>query len=536
MRDLAIVLRSLRNSYGFTTAIIATLALAIGANTIIVSAVEAVVLRPFPVPGIERVLDIGLYDPRFAAHYGLNPAETFDLETRTDLFDAVGGYRTVDVNLTGIGQSQRISGVATTGNFFGVFGVVPYLGRLYDDRDERLGATNVVVLSYGFWRVLTGGDKHALGRTIRLNDSSLTLIGVLPPEFSYPLGVQLWTPRPLDGFLNRRANQETQHGGGVVPTIARMRTDVTRAHVRGALTAAMARWTQEQPQFYATRSRQSIEARSLVDTWAERLRPILAILVAAVALVLLIACANVASLQLLRTTGRAHEISIRLALGASRGDIVRLFVTESAILALAGGVCGVAAGWLTLTTCSGFAASALPELYNVRVDPFVLMVAAATTMCTAIAFGTAPALRALRNNSRDVLCDGVTRTASTGRQRNRFLHGAVIVQIALALVLLLGCLTATRSLVSLLDVNPGFDADGVTTARVVFPASHYFPAQTIDAARRSLAQHEALLAEVRATPGFSAVGFTDVTPFSYLARGTRQSTALRSARSLAKRE
>jgi putative ABC transport system permease protein len=242
-RDLRTASRSLRSSRAFALTVVTTLALAIGANTVIFSAVEAVLFRPLPVPGLGSLIAIGHRVPAGNLHGGLQAAEVFDLEKRHDLFAALAGYRSVDLNLTGSGAPEHIPAVSTTGGFFDVFGIPAYLGRLYTSDDERRGATSVVVLSYDLWRALTGGDVGAIGRTLRLNDSSYTLIGVLPPGFEYPLGAQLWTPKPLDIYLDRRATDNMLHAGSIVPTIARMKRGVTLPRVQSELVAAMRRGT-----------------------------------------------------------------------------------------------------------------------------------------------------------------------------------------------------------------------------------------------------------------------------------------------------
>jgi putative ABC transport system permease protein len=262
-----------------------------------------------------------------------------------------------------------------------------------------------------------------------------------------------------------------------------------------------------------TNARLAVIARPLTLAWAGPLRQILFVLVGAVALVLLIACANIASLQLLRTTARAREIAVRLALGATRWDIIRLFATESLLLALTGGALGVALGQWLITTAGHGAAEMVPELAQLRLDPLVLAFSIATTLVTALVFGTAPAIHALRTNSRDVL-NATTRNASAGRARSRVLHGAVVIQLAISLVLLLACTVTVRSFVKLLHVDPGFDATGVLTARLVLPQSRYRVA-TIDDARRVLAIHQQLANRLRAVSGFEAVGITDTPPFGF---------------------
>jgi predicted permease len=510
-------LRSLRKSPGYTAATILILALAIGVNGVIFSAAEAVVLRPFAVPHIDDLVDVGRSDPTFGAHYGLNPAELYDLETRHDLFDAVAGYRSIDMNVTGSGDPQRVAAVVTTSGFFRVFEIQPFIGRFYNERDEREGATNVVVLSFDFWRAYTGADRNAIGRTININDSSFTILGVLPPRFTYPLGVHVWTPRPLDPLLDRHASLMTQYSGAIVPAIARMRPEMTVPRLQRALTATVKRWADQNPQIYSNRIPQPIEVRSLTVTWAGKLRPILFALIGAVVLVLLIACANIASLQLLRATSRSREIAIRMAVGASRLAVLKLFAAESALLAAAGGVIGVLLCRALIATVGRTAARIIPELQNLRISSLVLAWSAAATSLAALLFGVGPALNAMRRNARDVLNATGSRNASSGRARVGLLQATIVVQVAISLMLVLASGVALRSLVGLLRINPGFDSYGVITARVALPPSRY-KGTTVPTVQRVLALHEDLMRRLRDVPGFAAVGTADVAPFSY--RGT----------------
>jgi predicted permease len=513
-RDSRFAARSLRKSTGFTTAVVLTLAIAIGANTAIFSAVEAVLIRPLPVPNIDRVVTVGKLLTDDMSHTGLQAAEVFDLETRHDLFDAIAGYRNLNVNLTGTGDPQRIAAAVTTGGFFDVFRVRPFLGRLYDTSVTTTGATHVVVLSYDFWRDLTGGDVRAVGRTIGINDSSYTLIGVLPQGFDYPLDVQLWTPQPLDPILNRRATADGQHVGAIVPTVGRMRPGTTIQQLQSELTAALRGWTERAPKYYLHRMPQTIEARPFIVVWAGDLRPILAMLVGAATLVLLIACANVASLQLVRATGRAREIALRAALGASRPAIARQQITESLLLAAAGGLLGTILGQLLVATVGRIAAERIPELRGLHLDPLLFVCSLVATCVAAVLFGTVPAWRAASVKAGDVLAATAARGTSAGKGRQRFLHTAVVAQVALALVLLLSCGIALRSLDRLIHVDPGFESAGVVTARLVLPPSRY-PLTNIPQAFDLLAFHQRLMKRLRGLPGVDAVAEVDVAPFSY---------------------
>jgi predicted permease len=476
--------------------------------------VNSVLLRPLPVAHIDRLVALGRRNPLLNSHGGLQAAEVFSLEDRHDLFDALAGYRSVNLNLTGSGEPRHIAAVATTGEFFDVFGVHPFAGRFYDRDDERTGATSVVVLSYGLWRDLTGADRHAIGRTLRLNDSSYTIIGVAPPRFEYPVGAQVWTSRTIDIFLNRRATDTFLYAGAVVPTVARMRPDMTLPRLQSELTAAMREWATKKPQFYSMRAPRPIEARGFITAWSGQLRSILLLLIGAVALVLAIACANVGSLILLRTTGRAREIAVRMALGGSRAVIVRQLGYETLILVALGGLLGVLVANALIAAVGRFVGQRVPELAAIHVDPFVLGCAAGVMVLAAAACSVGPAFHAAGTDPRNAFGAMGSRGQSASIGRNRLLGSAVVAQIAIALMLSLGCSLAVRSVVRLLAVNPGFDPSHVVAAKMVLPFSKY-PDTTLAGAVRSLALHEHLLAELRGTRGIEAASTVDIAPFGY---------------------
>ncbi|HEY4130558.1 MAG TPA: ADOP family duplicated permease [Gemmatimonadaceae bacterium] len=513
-RDVRTSARSLRRDWMFTGAVLATLMLTTGATTMILSAIESVVLRPLPVARLDRIITIGHGVPELAAHAGMQAAEVFDLEKRNDLFDAVAGFRPADLNLTGAGTPQHITAVATTGQFFEVFDVRPYLGRLYTRADVDRGTTSVVVMSYDLWREVTGGDRRAIGRTFELNDSSYTLIGVLPPRFAYPTGAELWTPKTLNEYLDRNAREIFRYGGEVIPTVARLPDGVTLPQVQASIEAAQREWAAAKPEYYTRRNPRPIETREFTDAWSGELRPILVVLVGAVALVVLIACANIACLQLLRAAGRSREIAIRIALGGSRADVLRESAVETVLLAIGGGGLGLLLARGSLDIVSSAAAARISELGNLRIDPFVLACTAAVTTLAALLFGLLPALRASNSDPRAALSSAASRSQSASVAKGRFLRTAVVAQFALALALLLSSAVAVRSLQRLLKVNPGFSAANVLAARLTLPAARGSDT-SLAWATHALALHERILARLRTTPGIEAAGETDVIPFGY---------------------
>lgn len=511
LQDGSLALRALRASPVFVVTVVATLSVAIAACTVIASAAEALLRHPLAPADISDVVTLGHYNAQSRLHSGLMAAELFDLERRPDLFRAIAGYRSVGFNLTGMAQPRYISGITTSGDFFGVFGIAPYVGRFYGGRAELDGPSDVAVLGYGLWRDLTGGDRRIVGKTIRLNDSSFTVIGVAPPGFEYPLGAQLWTPRPLDVLLDRHASTLLQHAGAIVPTIARPRRGVTPDHLGTALAEAARAWEEREPQYYTLRRSVPLELRRLGDVWAGKLRPIVLTLIGASAFLIVIACANVGALLLLRATGRTREIAVRIALGAGRSRVARAFLVETAIVAIAGGAFGVGLAELLLSLLGSAAAWRVPELYAVRIDPFVVSLAIGVTSSVALLCAAAPMFRAFAVDPRECLAG--TRH-SFGASRSRFLRTAIVLQVAASVVLTLGCLVAVRSLEGLLATDTGFDAKHVITAEMYLPQSRY-NSVTLSGAVRALPLHEALMARLRSAPGIEAASSADIAPFGF---------------------
>jgi putative ABC transport system permease protein len=503
--------RSLFRARGFTVAAVVTLALAIGANTMVFSAVEAVLLHPLPVRAIDELVTIESGIPGMSMdHLPLATAEVYDLAERRDLFRGVAGYRMIAANLTGSGAPQRVSAIATIGPLFDVLGVRPYAGRFYTSQNIEGGDKHVVVLSYDFWQMLTGGDPASIGKTLRLDGQTYTLIGVLPPGLQYPLSVQLWTPQPPFPGFDARTNRCCR----MVTTVARLRAGVQLDHVRAELAAQMAAWRRESPQVYAIQSgagshAQSMTAIPLANALAGSLRPILFLLLGAAAFVLLIACANVASLHLVRTIGRSREIAVRSAIGASRATIAGHSFVESFLIAAAAGVLGVAGG------AAGVAAVVRTDAWQSAVtaplslDWRVCVLSGILTIAVAILAGVAPSIHAVRVSAGDLL-GSATRGATDGHSQNHFLRLAVVGQVALSLVLLLGCSLALRSLDKLLRVDPGFRPENVMRMRLALSGAHYAqnPAKTVFV--------NELLDQLRRTPGVVAAGTVSGGPFSQL--------------------
>jgi predicted permease len=512
-REIRHSCRSLLRSPVFTVSAVLTLALAIGANAAVFSAVRSVLVRPLPVTGIDElvVLRTNIPDAGFESA-GLRANEVLDLKERRDLFQEVAGYlyRPIRLNLSGLAEPQRVAALPTLGDFFGVFGVHPFLGRFYDSTDAASEDTRIAVLSYGFWRDFTGRDAAIVGRTIQLDNEAFEVVGVLPPGFEYPRGVQLWTPHPLQmaGHLFHRENGRCCL---LVRTVARLQPGVEPARLRAELASAKRGWAQEFPESYP--SVEVLDASPFRHVFAGQLRPILFLLLGATGIVLLIACANVASMQLVRAVTRNKELAVRVALGARRSAIVRYAAAEGLLVAVVGAGLGVVVAWLVVGMIgrSDAAQHVIPG--SVRLDPLVILFTAATTILAFLIIGLVPALRSSAVQPGNALAS-VSHGASAGRRSNRLLGTAAIVQVALALTLLLGTGVALRSLARLLAVDPGFRPDGVVALHLNLPVPQEFPEERL--AAHGIAFYEGVLERLAAAPGVEGVATTTGEPFGNL--------------------
>jgi predicted permease len=504
-RDVRYALRGMAKRPGYTAIIVATLALGIGANTAIFSAVNAVLLRPVPTPELHRlvvvrgnILRLNLLDNPISA------GEAVDLMRRRDLFTSSTGFTQTSRNLTGLGEPRRVALTQTIGEFFAVFGVRPAVGRVYDPSDSQEGAAPVAVLGHSLWQELSGGDPGFVGRSIELNGQPHRVVGVLPPEFRYPYDAQVYAPYTLD----QRALSPERRWSLNFTFVGRLAPAVTLDRLPTELRAEAQSWGQRlgMVEQYSP-SNYSMTPVPFVQHVSGDLRQILFVLGGAVALVLLIACANVASLQLVRATGRAKELAVRAALGAGRGAIGRQLLVENLALAASGGIAGVLLGQWLLGVLARQGAAEYRALDGVALDGRVLAFTALVTILAGLAFGAVPALRAARVDVQDAL-KGSGRGSSMGADRHRFLRGSVVLQMALTVVLLAASTLTVRSLARLLATDPGFRPEQVMTARLSLSGSRYptGPAR--------VAFYQSLLERLRAAPGVASVGLAAYPPFT----------------------
>ncbi|MGA2119603.1 MAG: ABC transporter permease [Bryobacteraceae bacterium] len=491
LQDIRYGIRMVVQSPGFAAIAILTLALGIGANTALFSVVNGVLLNPLPYQQPDRLVAIYSRTKEFS-HSSISYPNFLDWERNQRSFSCMAAFREENYNLTGEGEPERVKGEMVSANFFSVLGVNPIAGRQLRPEEDRMGAPPVALISGGFWQRKFGSSPDALGKTLRLDGVGYTVVGVIPAEFRYQSGnfensdvyvpIGQWSDRT---FRDRRTSMG-------MDAVGRLKPGVTLQQAQADMDAVAQALAERYPD--ANKGR-GIAMVSLKQDVVGAIQPFLMVLLAAVAFVLLIACVNVANLLLARSTGRTREFAIRAALGASRVRVVRQLLTESLILSCAGGGLGLLlAAWGTQAAI-GLMPEALPSTQSVHVDSSVLLFTLAASVLAGIFFGLAPALGTSREDLQATLKEG-GRGSSGARHR---LHGLfVAVEMATALVLLVGAGLMVRSLAKLWSVNPGFNPRNVVTFSISIPT---IPGATPDAIRASMRQ---LQDTVAAVPGVEA--------------------------------
>jgi predicted permease len=487
LKDIQYAVRMLAKNPGFAVIAILTLALGIGANTAIFSVVNGVVLNPLPYPQPNHL--VSLYRKAFKFDQASVPYLSFlDWQKGNRTYEAMAGYRGDDYNLTGMGDAERVPIGQVSADFFPVLGENPIAGRFFRADEDRPGGAPVVVLGEGFWKRKFGAAPDVLGRTLMLNGTGYTVIGIVRDNFKIFTEGAVYVPI---GQWNDPTFRDRAIGMGM-DVVARLRPGVTLAQARADMDSVAQQQAIEYPD---SNGGMGITAVRLLDDLVGKRKPILFILLGAVGFVLLIACVNVANLLLARSTGRARELAIRLALGATRGRIIRQLLTESVLVALAGGALGLLlAAWGTNVMLKLLPA-ALPRMDEIGVDGRVLAFTLGASLLAGILFGLAPALKISRSDVQTSLKEG---GRSVVRTRNRAQGVLVVAEIAMALVLLVGAGLMIRSVEQLWRVNPGFDPHNAVEFSVALA-----PDKITDAAKIR-ASYRQLLDELTTTPGVEA--------------------------------
>ena len=502
LQDLRYGIRTLLKRPGFSLVAVATLAIGIGASTVIFTVVNAALLRGLPYKEPNRLVHLWEKTPKtdFSKREFSYP-DYQDYQQNT-VFEGLAGYSGGGAILSGMGDPENIDTPRASANFFSVLGVEPYLGRTFQAGDDVPNGPRVAVLTYGLWQRRFGGDPSALGRGITLNGQSFTVVGVLPSTFQFALqNADLWVPyQPTRNQLSYRF----MHGTNV---FGRLKPGVTQEQAQSEMNVIAGRIEQ---QFNDSHAGTTARVVPLQEEIVGTVRPILLVLLAAVGFVLLIACANVASLLLTRSLARQKEVAIRSALGASRWRLIRQLLTEAIVLSLAGGAIGlVIASWgvpALVATLPQNQLDALPFLKSLKIDLGILGFSFGLSLLTGIVFGLAPSLQSSRLDLNEVLKEGGRHaTAGTGQ---RLRSAMVVGEIALAVVLLVGAGLMMKSLLRLLQTNVGFNTNNLLTMRIVLPPSKYPEAPQV------FNYYTQLQERVRNLPGVVSAGTVDILPLN----------------------
>jgi predicted permease len=481
LQDIRFGLRMLCKNPGFTAVAVLTLALGIGANTAVFSVVNGVLLKPLPYAQPDRLVAVYAKNKAFD-HSSISYPNFLDWVRDQHSFSGLAAYRGDDYNLTGMGEPQRVSAEMVSANFFPILGINPVIGRQFRPEEDQIGAQPVALISGGFWEREFGSSRDAVGKTLDLNGIGYTIVGVIPASFQYQsFNFQDNTDVfvPIGQWSNAIFRRRDANMG--MDAIGRLKPGITLAQAKDDMDAIAARLAEAYPG--ADRD-SGIALYSLQQDLVGHIRPFLLVLLAAVAFVLLIACVNVANLLLARSRARTREFAIRAALGASQRRVIRELLTESLVLALAGGACGLVLALWGTQAALGVLPQALPRAQSVHVDVRVLLFTFVASVMAGVLFGLAPAIKTARGNLHETMKES-GRGASGARHR---LQGAfVIAEMALALVLLIGAGLMIRSLANLWDVNPGFNPRNLVTFGFSYPKTF---GGTPDAVRASMLQVE----------------------------------------------
>jgi putative ABC transport system permease protein len=500
--DVRYAFRVMFRTPSFAVAVVSVLALGIGANTTIFSIVNAVLLRPLPFEEPERLVRIFTRTPG-GRLFELSPGKFYDWQRDARSFEGMAMYQCCgfrELALTGTGAARTVRATAVSAGFFEVVRARPALGRVFRQEEDTPGGRYVVVLSERFWRAEFGGNPDVIGRTVKLNDEPYTIVGVMPATASVAswtaMASDVWVPLALTDEQRADRGNHNRYGAG------RLKRDVELAQAQAEMDAISARLAREFP---TSDDRWGAVVIPMQEEIVGNSRTMLLMLLGAVGLVLLIACANVGNLLFTRALSRRKEIAIRSALGAGRGRVFQQLLTEALLLAGAGGALGLLLAYGTLTSASTLLASQVPRAEEISIDGPVLLFAVGVSMLTGMLAGTLPAVRAGRSDLNDALKEGGLSDGAIGVGTRRLL---IVCEVALSLVLLMGAGVMIQSLLALRHGDTGFDPNNVLTMRVRLVDARYpSPVQ-----RSSF--FDAALQRIRALPGVEAAGTINDLPFA----------------------
>lgn len=465
IHDMRHAIRGLRRDPVLALRATLTLAVCIGANTTVFSIVNSILMRPLPYPGSDRIHWLRERAGKHQLEFGIG-ADYYSLREQNRVFEDVAAYDTLTLNWNGIEKPLQVDAAQVTPSFFHVMGSQPLLGRYLAPEEQGVKAPAVVVLSYAFWRSRMASDAHVVGKTITLDRMPNTIIGVMPQGFDYPAGTQVWRPLPMDEAEQRP--RSVARPMRMVNMLARLKPGLGRRELETELSRLARMIRAEYPKDFETAgflAGMAITVQPLQERLTGDVRPTLLVLSGAVGLVLLIACVNVANLLLARASTRQRELAVRLALGSDRGRIIRQMLTESALLALPGGLAGVAVAYLAVGGLNAWKPLVLERYPAIYMDFPTLAFTLGLTLATGLLFGMAPAVTAARVSIHEALkCGG--HVQSGGRPVTRLRQLLVVAELGVSLVLLIGAGLLARSFLKLTNADLGFPAPNLLTMRV----------------------------------------------------------------------
>ena len=498
LHDLRYAARLQRKNPGFTVIAIIALALGIGANTAIFSVVNTVLLRPLPYKDPERLVMVWEDATKLGYPHDTPAAANFvDWRDQSQVFEGMAAIADTSFNLTGSGDPERLEGRRVSANMFPLLGVEPQIGRVFTAAEDQPGAQHVVLLSYALWQRRFGGDPGIIGKSLTLNGENHVVVGVMPARFQFPSSDdQAWVPI---AFTQEEAGNRNRH---YLQVLARLKPGVSLTQAQSEMSTIAARLQQQYPQ---SNTDLGAAVQPLHEHLVGDIRPALLVLLGAVGLVLLIACANVANLLLARAAVRQKEIAVRVALGARRWRLIRQFLTESVLLSTFGGLVGLAIAYGGLVLLKAFIPENISQAREISMDLKVLGFTFLVSVATGLIFGLAPAIQAARFNQIDTLKEG-GRDAATGGSGKRLRGLLVTAEVAISLVLLIGAGLLINSFLRLRNVDPGFRADNLLTMKIVLPEPKYEEMQ-----RRSVFYTE-LINRVQSLAGVRSAAVTSNLP------------------------
>lgn len=502
--NLRLAVRSLWKSPAFALVSITVLALGIGANTAIFSVVNAVLLRPLPYKNADRIVAVQTYWIPSQRTGQVSMPDFVDWHNQSQSFEQMAYYQDWPHSIFANDLALQVNAAVAEPAFFKVLGVQPQLGRLYLDNDRRESGTRVMVLSDLLWRQMFHSDPHVLGNPVKMDQRAYTVIGVMPPGFDFPRQSQLWVPDYSDypAYAQSRSGHNYR-------AIGLLKADVRLRQAQVEMKTIGARLAKQYP---ADDSQKSVAVTPLHEELVQKVRMTLYLLLAAVALILMIACANIANLMLAKVTARRREMAIRAALGASRAEIVRQLLVESLVLSLTAGVVGLVVGWWSAQALAHITPAQLIANTSIAFNWQLALFALSVSLACTVIFGLAPAFQGSKADVREGLhASGGYAIAGGGMGK---LRAAIVVsEIAMSMALLVGAAVLIRSLIALNSVDPGYRVQGLTLMRSSYPVGN------VDDAKQAVAFYASLLSDASSIPGIKDVAATNAPPTESASNG-----------------